>query len=179
MRVSSAYWIIGKSLSAERGIGSPNIPCSFAALRRDWRVSTDRTKSRGESESPCLTPLRQWKNFPGTPFNKTAKVPEPKMSFMCSHFCGNPLNSITLIMNSCSILSKAFSKSNFKMIRSLLEWWHMCTYSRAQATQSWIVLLLINPYWFLWISEGKKTYNLLATILVIILTEQMSSEIGL
>ena len=44
----------------------------------------------------------------------------------------------------------AFSKSNFSIIISLFDCWYWWIYSNAHAKQSWIVLVLIKPYWFLW-----------------------------
>lgn len=53
----------------------------------DWSKSAAKTKSRGERGSPCLTPLLQWKVLPGTPFNRTADVPELRMeSIQDLHF---------------------------------------------------------------------------------------------
>jgi hypothetical protein len=46
-------------------------------------------------------------------------------------------------------VSKAFSKSNYRMMASFLDYWHSWICSKLQAKQSWIVLVLIKPYWFL------------------------------
>jgi hypothetical protein len=36
------------------------------------RISAPIAKRRGDKGSPCLTPLLQGKNFPGTPLRRTA-----------------------------------------------------------------------------------------------------------
>jgi hypothetical protein len=90
-----------------------------------------------------------------------------------------PLASNNFRMVECSILSMAFSKSSFSMAISFLEWSHRCRYSNAQAKQSWMVLCLRNPYWFLWMREVIMVYSLLAKSVVIIFMEALSNEIGL
>jgi hypothetical protein len=59
MRVSSAYWIIGKSEVKVKGIGNFSESMSLALLMSVCKKSAARTKSKGESGSPCLTPLLQ------------------------------------------------------------------------------------------------------------------------
>jgi hypothetical protein len=93
--------------------------------------------------------------------------------------CPKPLASNNFRMVECSILSKAFSKSSFSVTISFLDWWHRCRYSNAQAKQSWMVLCLRNPYWFLWMREVIMVYSLLAKSVVIIFMEALSNEIGL
>lgn len=53
-------------------------------------------------------------------------------------------------MDSWLILSKAFSKFNLRITISFLHWWHRGSYSKVQAIQSCIVVVLMKPYWFLW-----------------------------
>jgi hypothetical protein len=57
MRVSSAYYKMGKSVEHCRRIGNLSSPRSFALFKIDWRRSVARTKRRGDRGSPCLTPL--------------------------------------------------------------------------------------------------------------------------
>ena len=60
--------------------------------------------------------------FPDTPLNMTAEILELKISLVQAiHLSGKPLCSIILIINSCSTLSKAFSKSNLRIMISLLD----------------------------------------------------------
>jgi hypothetical protein len=57
IKVSSTYWITGKSVEDERRMGRFSNPKLFALLRMDWIKSAARTKRRGERGSPCLTPF--------------------------------------------------------------------------------------------------------------------------
>lgn len=91
IRVSSAYWMIRKSLLDSRGIGNLSRPKSLPLFIRDWRKSAAETKRRGERGSPCLTPLKQLKVFPGDPYRRTTEVAEEKIRLIhCSHFCPKP-----------------------------------------------------------------------------------------
>jgi hypothetical protein len=47
----------------------------------------------------------------------------------------------------CSNLSKAFSKSSFRITISFFDWWQRWRNWNVQARQSWIVLPLIKPSW--------------------------------
>lgn len=76
-------------------------------------------------------------------------------------------------------LSKAFSKSNFRITIFFFELWHKCKYSSDRARQSWVVLFLIKSYLFLWTSLVITVCNLFASSLVKSLTEELSREIGL
>jgi hypothetical protein len=61
-------------------------------------------------------------DFPGTPFNKIADEPEERIAcIQDNHLSGKPKCCNIWRMVVCSIVSNAFSKSNFKMIASLLE----------------------------------------------------------
>ena len=179
IKVSSAYCMTGKSELGD-GIGSLRKPCWAALLRMDCSRSAARTKSKGERGSPCLTPLLQWKVFPGILFNNTAEVPDLRIdSIHDLHFNPKPLWAKTSKITLCSILSNAFSKSNFRTTISFLEWWHKWRYSKDQARQSWIVLVLMKPYWF-WCTSWRITLcSLFANSFVINLIEQFSKEIGL
>jgi len=48
MRVSSAYWITGKSEVSLKGIGRLRRPLSLALLRSDYRRSAAKTNRRGK-----------------------------------------------------------------------------------------------------------------------------------
>ena len=149
--VSSAYCTIGKS-SSGWGIGAISRLEDAALLTSTCSNSAAITKSNGESGFPCRTPLLHLKNFPGTPFRSSADEPEPSMLMIQStHLLGKPRCIIICIMAWCATVSKAFSKSNLRMMTSLLDWWHWWIYSKLQAKQSCIVLDLMKPYWFLWI----------------------------
>lgn len=63
-----------------------------------------------------------------------------------------PIYLISNTSRRSSMVSKAFSKSSLRRIISLLDCSHWWMYSKDQAKQSWIVLPLINPYWFVWTS---------------------------
>jgi hypothetical protein len=87
MRVSSAYWMIGKSEVNSRGMGSFSKFMSLALLTSVCKKSAARTKSKGENGSPCLTPLLQWNVLPGTPLRRTTEVHEEKTDdIQCNHF---------------------------------------------------------------------------------------------
>jgi hypothetical protein len=54
------------------------------------------------------------KNFAHVPFSSIEDVPVVKIPVIhCIHFLGKPLYLITWMITSCSIFSKAFSKSSF------------------------------------------------------------------
>jgi hypothetical protein len=55
-KVSSANWIIGKSVVYPTLIGSLKIPMSLALLMMDCRRSAGSMKRSGDNGSPCLTP---------------------------------------------------------------------------------------------------------------------------
>lgn len=82
IRVSSAYYNIGKSEECWRGIGRFSRPCLFAMLVIDYKRSATNTNNRGDRGSPCLTLLLQWKTFPRVPFKSTEEVPVLKISFI-------------------------------------------------------------------------------------------------
>jgi hypothetical protein len=60
--------------------------------------------------------------FPGTPFKSIAEVVDCKIILI--HLCPKPLAFRISMIVECSILSKAFSKSNFRTIISSLDLWH-------------------------------------------------------
>lgn len=55
-RVSSAYWMTGKSGHEMEARGVSIKPACIASLHMDCRRSAANTNSKGESGSPCLTP---------------------------------------------------------------------------------------------------------------------------
>ena len=133
-----------------------------ALLMIDCKRSAASTNKSGDRGSPCLTPLLQRKTSPHTPFKITDEDPELRMALIQEiHLLPKPLASMILRIASCSILSKAFSKSSFRMTSSFFDLWQMWRYSRAQARQSFIVLDLIKPYWFWWIKPLILDCNLL------------------
>jgi hypothetical protein len=74
---------------------------------------------RGGIGSPCLTPLLQLMLFPGTPFRRTEVVADSKMLVVhLIQLSSNPNLCIIVRMVECSIVSKVFVKSNFRMIIS-------------------------------------------------------------
>jgi hypothetical protein len=77
-RVSSAYCTIGKS-SMGYGIGAWRRFWEAAVLIDICRSSTASTNSKGESGSPCRTPLLHLKYFPETPLSRTAVEAEHKI----------------------------------------------------------------------------------------------------
>ena len=173
-------WTIGKSEFASIEIGRFSNPSFFALLIIVCRRFAASTKRRGDRGSPYLSPLLQWKVFPGTPLRSTEEVPEFSMSWIHpTHLVPKPLCRRIWSIAGCSIMSKAFSKSSLRMINFFLEVLQMCKYSKAQTRQSWIVLVLIKPYWFLCTNLMMTFCNLSARILVISLMEQFKSEMGL
>lgn len=122
MRVSLAYCIIGKFVPDPVGSGKLRWPKSLALLIKFCSRSATRTNNKGESGSPCLTPLLQWNIFHGTPFKRTDEVPDWNIiSIHCNHFDPKPLCFITCNISLCSTLSKAFPKSSLRMTNYLLD----------------------------------------------------------
>ena len=138
-----------------------------------------KTKRRGDRGSPCLTPLLHWNLFPSFPLRRTEEVVVERMFLIhVIHLFPKLIASWIVVIALCSTLSNAFSKSSFTMT-TFLDWWQRCIYSKAQARQSWMVLVLINPYWFLWIKGIMILCNLLARIFVSSFMQVFKSEIGL
>ena len=77
--VSSTYWMTGKSIWFCLGKGKWSRPCLKASLMVACKRSAARTKMRGESGSPCLTPNLHLKLLPGTRFSSKANVLELKI----------------------------------------------------------------------------------------------------
>jgi hypothetical protein len=148
-KVSSAYGTIENSPPKSSLSGWLIVPFCQALLITVCNKSAARTKRRGDKGSPCLTPLKQLKVFPGIPFNNTAECPELRMLWIHPiHYSENPLCLITSKITWCSSLSKAFSISNLRTITFFLDLWHKCRNWNAHARQSWMVLPLMKPYWF-------------------------------
>jgi hypothetical protein len=79
-------------------------------------------KRRGDRGSPCLTPLLHLKSLPATPLSNTEDVADERMSFIHSiHLEGNPFALRIYMIAECSTRPKAFSKSNLRIMISLLE----------------------------------------------------------
>jgi hypothetical protein len=124
IKVSLAYYIIGKSVEQTKGIGRFKRCWSLALLRSVCNKSAASTNKRGERGSPCLTPLLQWKVFPGTPFRRMVEIPELKIEDIhCNQVALKPLCSIICNIVWCSILSNAFSKSNLRIMSSFCDLW--------------------------------------------------------
>ena len=171
--VSSAYCKMGKSAKLGRGIGSFRSAINFAFVNHGLGQICSQNKEEGD-RSPCLTTtLLQWNVFPGTSLRSTIEVAIERISLIypAYPFLTNAPSFKNRRIAWCSTLSKAFSKSSFKMTIPFLEWWHKCKYSKAQSTQSWIVLDLLNPHWFLCINFIISLYNLIASNFVISLRD--------
>ena len=98
------------------------IPACQALFMMDWSKSAARTNRRGERGSPCLTPLLHLKFFHGIPFRRTAELAVlRRFCIQLTHFSENPLCFRISRIAWCSTLSKAFSKSSFRMIISFIE----------------------------------------------------------
>lgn len=109
INVSSAYWRIGKSWTWSKSIGKERSPCCLAALPIVCKKSTARTK--------------RVKHFPKNPIKQIAEILELKIIFIqLSHLLGKPLLCIIYIITSCSTMLKAFSKSNLRIMISLLDY---------------------------------------------------------
>ena len=112
--------------------------------------------------------------------SSTAQVADEKICFIqLIQVWPKPLHSISVSMAWCSILSKAFPKSSFNITISFFEWWQRCKYSKDQAMQSWMVLVLMKSYWFLCTNGRITVGSLFARSFVISLIEPFSKEIGL
>jgi hypothetical protein len=145
-RVSSTYRTIGKSPSPTSR-GGFSSPLSLRSLTMYYNGSAPRTKRRGERGSLYLTPLLHLNFLPRTPLTNTEEVPVSSIIFTQKmNFSGNPMALKTSFIASCSIESKAFSKSSLRIIVGFLDALHWWIYSKDQAMQSWIVLPLMKPY---------------------------------
>ena len=100
-------------------------PLLKASLIADYSRSAARTKMSGERGSPYRTPRRLWNCRPGTPLRSTEDRPEEKIVLIHDiHLSLNPICFMMLIIASCSIVSKALEKSNFRRIICRLDAWH-------------------------------------------------------
>jgi len=95
----------------------------MALFRTYCKSSAVNTNKRGDRGSPCLTPLLHWNYFPGTPFNKTEELAVDNITdtHLIQSF-RKPIANIMSAMVVCSTVSKAFEKSSFKIMISLLVW---------------------------------------------------------
>ena len=67
-------------------------PLLLAEFKRLCNILAASTNKKGDRGSPCLTPLRQCKVFPGTPFSRIDEVPVVKIKFIhCIHLEPKPL----------------------------------------------------------------------------------------
>jgi hypothetical protein len=116
-RVSYAYYVIGKSNPHLSASGIERIHLCIALFTILCNRPLARTNNNGDSGF-SLT-------FPETPFCSMEDVPNPMIIFIhCYHFCPNPLCCMTLMITPCSTLLKAFSKSNFRITISFLDFLH-------------------------------------------------------
>lgn len=91
-RASSAYCTIGKSPWKFSPMGCLRTPFYQALLTILWKRSVARTNKRENKGSPCLTPLKQLKGFPGIPLSSTEEDPLPRMFLIhFNHFSEKPL----------------------------------------------------------------------------------------
>ena len=121
-RVSSAYYTIGKSPPKVSLRGCLRMPICQALLTTDCRRSAAKTNNRGESGSPCLTPLLHSNPFPRIPFSRTEEEPELKMfCIQFIHLEESPLYLRICNITSCSSLSKAFSNSTLRIMTFFFE----------------------------------------------------------
>ncbi|BAS78794.1 Os02g0499575 [Oryza sativa Japonica Group] len=96
------------------------MPISGALFIIDCNRSATKTKRRGEIGSPCLTPRRHLKVFPGTPLRRTEVVEVVRISLtQFIQVLVKPLAFSTVRMAECSTESKAFSKSILRIRVSL------------------------------------------------------------
>jgi hypothetical protein len=138
------------------------------------------TKRMGDIGSLYLTPLLQNKDLPRAPLRTTEVVAYWRIEVVhCNHWSLNPNCCIICRIQVCSIVSKALMKSSFKITISLLDCWHWCIYLKGQAKQSWMVLHLMNSYWFWWTRGIITDWILSPNNLVIIFTMQFIREIGM
>jgi hypothetical protein len=79
-------------------------------------------KEEGGKRIPYLTPLLHKKSFPPVPLRSTKEVVVDNRSLIhLSHLGGKPLASSISRTAECSMRSKAFSKSNLRIIIPLLD----------------------------------------------------------
>jgi hypothetical protein len=79
----------------------------------------------GHVEDPrhMLTPLLQWKILLGTPLRRMEEEAESRIILVqLIHLAGKPNFFMMARMVPCSMVSKAFSKSSFRITISLFEW---------------------------------------------------------
>src|SRR3954470_8103730 len=106
---------MGKSGSCE-GKCNCNLPLARRSFTVDCNRSAARTNNRGERGSPCLTPLLHLNCFLGTPLRRTEEDPEDRnLATQFLHLKLKPLYFRISKIASCSIESKAFSKSILRM----------------------------------------------------------------
>lgn len=117
--VSSAYCIIGYSppkVFTNWILQNSNMPGSVD--NRLQKVCCEDKEEGGKRITLSHPPLH-WKLFPGMPFNNTEEDPDCKIIWIhLTHLVGNHLCAITYKITWCLILSKAFSKSSFKIMTS-------------------------------------------------------------
>jgi hypothetical protein len=114
-----------KTLVWGRFRGWQRFPLSTASFRISCNNSTASTNRRGDKGSPYLTPLLHRNVLPGTPFSSMDNWAELRISFVqVTHLVGK-FSFCRVMMVGCSIVSKAFSKSNLRMTISLLDCWRL------------------------------------------------------
>ena len=147
-RMRDHHWNIGQlgsllqSLHSEDALGY--LVARPSQLTKEYQLLEWKVVARGDH---LALPLLHLKGFPRTPLSKIDDTPGLKiLSTQLTHLLEKPLCLRTCKITWCSMLSKAFSKSSFKMTISFLEWWQRWK-NYAQSRQYWMVLSLMKPYY--------------------------------
>lgn len=133
------------------------------------------TNNEGDKGFLCLTPLLQCKFCPETPLRRIQEITEVIILLSQSHqVAEKPILSIVPYIVLCSIVSKAFSKSSFRItISFFIAGIRECAQRPKQGR------LLIKPYWFLWMRGIIAACSVSARIFVMSLRTELRSERGL
>jgi hypothetical protein len=161
-------------------IGCWSKPWDENVLISCCKMSARMMKRRGDNKSPYLRPLLIWIQGPGIPFNRTtilAVCMRARMQLI--HLLSNPLILRISKRQSHETVSKAFLKSSFRTIVFFFYCLHVWTKSSAYMKLCVMHLDLTKPVWSISIRLCGTSCTLIARTLVMSLTGQFRSEMGL
>lgn len=143
--LSSAYYRITMSFSTKLKHELSRSPLSTPRETILLNTSATRSKRRGESGSPCLSPLLEAMSLPAIPLVPTEDLEKEKiLEMMRIQFGLKPLCLRTEIIRSQLTESKAFAKPSLMVQRGsdTYSWKEMTSW--AAAAQSWRERFLIK-----------------------------------